>query len=611
VQGTISVWFAVPVWAADGSARVPVVRRIRVGKPTAPPPWHSLSGTTLGRSSTLAGLLAGYQLPVSSKKPSAPAVDERNALDPLDVAASPFAVPDLSAVPRGVDRHRLAYFLLRRLDEQLLADDTKSIARTSTTALFSCLRRLIALCAGPYRSGSDDPSHVDVVSLHVYCLLVGLRSLRVAVVSLPPESTAFRAGEKEDSPGRDSEAISNSAPFVSQLNALLSWPATHAVAQIAVAGIHEIIAETLSQGEVGSHPSLVLHLFSEYQSVWIVVSCSGLNVFCPTARERCLVLTSLLSRCIKDRAQLASYGPLSGLGRTDQPSDLSVAVSRREVEVRSLLLKRYFTSMSSPRQIVALLSLIQRGGADAALSDVISGCLAYLMQSAETAVLDVVTPQEVSQAAIPEHVLAVRDFLQRLLAVIAAKATRALGPQDGFVAVFVAFAKRCLAACTELLSFCSHVGKWPTDPAVAPPLLLDQKSKAVKAVQTVVGGSLMVLATSLPHVGYVCLADHFQLVKLLLEFGNVFQALTLGLPELVSCEHEYASGTVKWIRSQRTLNVETLHPLGTTSFTQLVHVPGATSLTVDFDPLTAQTLQGVRLQSPLRLLLLLRPVLIV
>lgn len=241
--------FADRVSFADGTARVPVVRKIKVGKPTAPPPWHSLSGNTLGRSSTLAGLLAGYQLslaPNSKRKP--PTSGETTAIDPLDVSAKRFGVPDDLAGPTAVGRHKLAYFLLRRLDEQLLADEIRSITKTTLTALFGCLRRLIALCAFPYHSGTDDPQHVGVVALHAYGLLVALRSLRVAVVSSPAESTAFRTGERDEASDQDSDGVTESSSFVSQLNTLLAWPATHTVAQISVASVHEVIAETLSQG---------------------------------------------------------------------------------------------------------------------------------------------------------------------------------------------------------------------------------------------------------------------------------------------------------------------------------------------------------------------------
>lgn len=58
-------------------------------------------------------------------------------------------------------------------------------------------------------------------------------------------------GERKEE-GESASASSSSLPlaskFVDQLNWILSRPATHPIAQLSLASIHEVIAETLSKG---------------------------------------------------------------------------------------------------------------------------------------------------------------------------------------------------------------------------------------------------------------------------------------------------------------------------------------------------------------------------
>lgn len=68
--------------------------------------------------------------------------------------------------------------------------------------------------------------------------------------------------------------------------------------------------------------------------------------------------------------------------------------------------------------------------------------------------------------------------------------------------------------------------------------------------------------------------------------------------QVVNAEHEYAGGSVKWVRSSQSVPVESPHPVGATTWTKVVTIPGASSLTVTFDEASAGTVDHVRVCAP-------------
>lgn len=331
-------------------------------------------------------------------------------------------------------------------------------------------------------------------------------------------------------------------------------------------------------------------------------------MFSPTPRDRVLVLTSLLSRCMRDVARIRSEStPVSGLsstGATHPPStDLSAVVTQREAEVRDMLLHRYFVSMSTPRHVLSVLTLLDTpaggtgkpSGLDVDFEGLLNACLSYLLQHAETAVLDVVSPQSMvgSSGKAPDHVVAVKDFMLRVLALVFNRAVSHESKQGNACHAFcVSFSRRVVRECGDLLEFCGRVGAWPVDPAAATPALLEQKARALRALQGVVGALLTLVATTLSALG-VRLCDVAGLLPHLLRLVGAVDSLTVGLPEVVHAEHELATGAVKWKRTSRSVVLETPHPVGSNSWSQWVQVPGATKLEVTFEAATKQTLNSV------------------
>lgn len=312
-------------------------------------------------------------------------------------------------------------------------------------------------------------------------------------------------------------------------------------------------------------------------------------MFCPTPQDRCDVLTSLLLRCVEDKFRNSASAVAT--------ADLTKAAHQREVEVRNMQLQRYFTSVTAPKQLTPLLTLIKKGGlatTDSSLDALLGAALAFLQQSAETAVLNAISPADPALYRASDAVTAVRDFVLRLSSLLTSRALRASATDDAFIHAFVVFASRVLDETTNLLAFCASTGAWQVDPASATPALLEQKAKAVRALQSVVGSLLTLVATAVPAV-LLSLEDTSNLLVRLVALSSALGNLAVGLPEVVSSEHEFASGSVKWVRSQHTTAVETSHPVGTSSWTKHVQVPGASSLTISFDAQTANTLTGVRI----------------
>lgn len=73
------------------------------------------------------------------------------------------------------------------------------------------------------------------------------------------------------------------------------------------------------------------------------------------------MLAALVSRCLKDKARIRTDGPVTGIASgggpisgpvADPDGALSAVAARREAEVRDMLLQRYFSSMSSARQVI-------------------------------------------------------------------------------------------------------------------------------------------------------------------------------------------------------------------------------------------------------------------
>ena len=249
---------------ADGTARVPVIRRVKVAKPSGPPVWHSHAGSgVVGRSSTLPSLLAQFQVVEPRRRVTGAQFDPARFTDPLDDAVDLLA--DVGAAgddaANRVSAAQVAYFLLRKLDDQLTADAKRPVPKSALPALFAVLRRVIGTCAGFYETG--DTGDVHATSLHLYALIVALRLLKALVLALPPsmdpEKLGFHAGVRPAGEGSTGAQAVAGAKFVDQLNWILSCPATHAVAQLSVPMIHEVIAETLSQGAVAS--SFVVYVF--------------------------------------------------------------------------------------------------------------------------------------------------------------------------------------------------------------------------------------------------------------------------------------------------------------------------------------------------------------
>lgn len=204
----------------------------------------STGSGTVGRSSTLPSLLSQFQIAESRRR--ATAFDPSRFVDPLDVGV------DLLADTPGVESNSLsaaqvAYFLLRRLDDQLSGDGKRSVPRKAMPACFSILRRVIGHSSVFYEAAG---ASVPASALQLYALIVALRLLKTLVLQLPtgvePDKLGFHVGVKA-AEGEGALANAN-AKFVDQLNWILSCPASHAVAQLSVPVIHEIIAETLSQG---------------------------------------------------------------------------------------------------------------------------------------------------------------------------------------------------------------------------------------------------------------------------------------------------------------------------------------------------------------------------
>lgn len=325
----------------------------------------------------------------------------------------------------------------------------------------------------------------------------------------------------------------------------------------------------------------------------------GLSVFCPTPKDRVHMLSSLVTRCMKERAHISSSGPITGLtGAAPSVSDLSSAASQREGEVRDMLLQRYFNSVSTPRQVLSLLTLLEASGGaaevDQDLSSLLNSCFAYLLQHAETAILDAVSPQGAAGVRLPDHVGAVRDFLLRTLSAVFSRAVRSIRPADPYFRFATSFSRRVIAECSDLLSFCAKAGAWPTDPAAATPKMLEGKARSLRALQSIVGAVLTLVTTVLSGL---CLNTEAvtSLVPPLVRLGTAVDALAIGLPEVVSAEHDYAAAAVKWTRSKKSVVVETPHPVGTTSWTHLVTVPGAASMVITFEDQSMQSLNSVRL----------------
>lgn len=254
---------------ADGAARVPVIRRLKIQKPSSPPPWHSLLGTSsVHRSTTLPVLLSAFQVSLDD-----PAQDKARRVPTSDVAALPgFVDPldvevDLLCPPSGTGSHvqlnaqQLAHFLLRKVDDQLSSESTPPhFPRDKLPHSFAILRRMISHGIAAYTRSDETPDALHRPALELYALLVALKALRCAVLQLPEgrsvASRGFHAGAVEGA-----EPASAHAVFIDQLNALLAAQATTSVACLAAPLITEVIMDTLSRGaRAKPQPSVTLAL---------------------------------------------------------------------------------------------------------------------------------------------------------------------------------------------------------------------------------------------------------------------------------------------------------------------------------------------------------------
>jgi hypothetical protein len=64
--------------------------------------------------------------------------------------------------------------------------------------------------------------------------------------------------------------------------------------------------------------------------------------------------------------------------------------------------------------------------------------------------------------------------------------------------------------------------------------------------------------------------------------------------QLVAAEAEFAAGKVKWIRVRKSVVAESKHPVGANTWSELVTLPSARSLTVTIDRETRNTIRSVR-----------------
>jgi hypothetical protein len=245
------------VYVADGTARVPVIRRLKVLKPSAPPAWHSTIGSAaVHRSTTLPALLAPFQVGFSNEAEPKSARTRPGAfvadafVDPLDDNVDLFAVP--TAPPaRPLTASQLAHFLLRRVDDQLLSDTAKpQFPAAKLPHAFALLRRMIAHSFAVY-SALEEPHDIGQSALQLYSLIVALRALRCVVLQLPAGRDAalsgFHAGAVDGSPSTSAQAR-----FVDLLNSLLTVSATSSVSCLAAPAVTEVITDTLSRGKPAS-----------------------------------------------------------------------------------------------------------------------------------------------------------------------------------------------------------------------------------------------------------------------------------------------------------------------------------------------------------------------
>lgn len=313
------------------------------------------------------------------------------------------------------------------------------------------------------------------------------------------------------------------------------------------------------------------------------------------------MLTTLLTRCMKDVAHIRSDpsapSGLSGSADTSAPPDMASVASRHKLELTNTLLQGYFVSMASPKHVLALVSTpdVKDGASfvlEPLLRDLLHACLSFLLQFAETAILNVLSKDGPYTFKAPEHVVSILRFLLRVLAQLCTKTQASSNVAPACQEFVVAFSRRLLSECSELLAFCSRVGKWPADPAAVSSSLIDQKSKALRALHAVIGPLLILSLTSLAGMA-VRVQDVTTLLPVLIQLATGVDSLTVGLPEVVSAEAELATGTVKWKRSTRTLIVETPHPAGSSSWTHFLQVPGASSLDISFDDQSRATLSAV------------------
>ena len=243
-------------FSADGTARVPVIRRLKIQKPSSPPPWHSLLGaSSVRRSTTLPVLLSHFQVALDdsaqdkARLGSIPAVTALPGfVDPLDADVDTLRPPSGTGSQVKLNAQQLAHFLLRRVDDQLSSESAPPhFPRGKLPHSFAILRRMISHGIAAYTRLDETPDALHHPALQQYALLVALKALRCAVLQLPEgvtvASLGFHAGTVEGA-----EPTSPHAMFIDQLNTLLAAHATTSVACLAAPLITEVITDTLSRG---------------------------------------------------------------------------------------------------------------------------------------------------------------------------------------------------------------------------------------------------------------------------------------------------------------------------------------------------------------------------
>lgn len=571
-----------------------VACKVRYRQPLQLPPWYDRTSDAHSLRS-LVDPLTIEQLQVrGDSADGSEGADESDGHNLEALPARTVALSILRFIDRKCDRASEAHAIARargKAGSPAPADLGIQMAVQLTPANFRALHSLIVHLAPRYLDetaigGAGASAAVDeitdddrFIAVDLYGLHTALRAFITNLEHLvgwnvPPSSVGFSSAVSRD----HCDHRLKTADLVSMLTSLFEHSASRCgrVHAIAEPGMRESISVALS---------------------------TGMSVFCATPEDRLAVLVSLVQKHLRARA---TAPPLEGrrVGIDAEPDE--------RVRLRELLIRRYFTQMSTPANVVSLLSVVDGtssldSSASPAWSDrpasidhLIKGGVTLVLQYTETALLDLIhDPAGVTEASggagqgdtvrhhddtrveVPEHLAALIEFLVRTQTVILSRAQVNPDPKsNAFFSYMPAYAHRLIDACAELLEFCVSAGAWPAAP-LSSAAVLRRKHIVVETLRQSVGSLLISLFSSLwalPIGVYHSLALLPRLKRLL----HAIDVLASGLPDVVAAEA--ASGEhVRWLVVPQQSTCESDHPVTGRIVTASIRVPGAKQMKLKFD----------------------------